>query len=452
MAKVTVIMPCLNVARYIDKCMASVVNQTLHDIEIIVVDAGSTDGTLEIIKKYAANDERIQLVNSPKKSYGYQLNLAASMAKGEYIGIVETDDYVEGNMYEVLYENIHSTDADYIKAGWRGFFSRNGAEWSYDDMPCQSLAEKKHITISPKDNPSLVASDRYIWSGIYQREFFNRFRLQETPGAAFQDVGMLFQIIHEAEKGIYLREVLYNYRHDNEGASFHNPNSLTYIKNEYQALRSKFPSMSKEWEHAYYRLMSGHVYGRFFAMATQGVWVKDDATTQWLRGELKGALECKILQKENYNDFSWNSLCKFIDGAEMLSSFLMDYFKPLLDIVDRICRYGAVIFGCKAHGRYINTIFHVAGMPVHAFCDNNKNEQNKIIDNTKVISPEEAAELYTEAVFVLTSARYASSMGEQLVSLGINRGDVLTEWKGYLSPKHTLWAMIYYVDKIMEKR
>lgn len=447
MAKVTVIMPCLNVARYIDKCMASVVNQTLHDIEIIVVDAGSTDGTLEIIKKYAANDERIQLVNSPKKSYGYQLNLAASMAKGEYIGIVETDDYVEGNMYEVLYENIHSTDADYIKAGWRGFFSRNGAEWSYDDMPCELLTEKKSIVMCPRDNPSLFITDCYIWSGIYKRDFFKMFRLQETPGAAFQDVGMLFQIIHEAEKGIYLKEVLYNYRHDNEGASFHNPNSLKYIKNEYQVLRALFPNLSKEWEYIFYRQMSGHVYGRFFAMATQGVIVKDDYETQWLRDELSGAMERHILQKEKYIDFSWNSLCKYIEGAEKLSIFLQEFFKPLLKVVDQINIHGAVIFGCKAHGRYINTIFHVAGLPVHAFCDNNKNEQSKEIDNIKVVSPEESAQLYPEAVYVLTSERYASSMGEQLLSLGINRQNIITEWKSYLSPKHTLWAMIYCVEK-----
>jgi glycosyltransferase involved in cell wall biosynthesis len=66
------------------------------------VDAGSTDGTLEILQEYAAKDSRISIINSEKKSYGYQMNLGFDAAKGEYLGIVETDDFADPDMFEKL--------------------------------------------------------------------------------------------------------------------------------------------------------------------------------------------------------------------------------------------------------------------------------------------------------------------------------------------------------------
>jgi glycosyltransferase involved in cell wall biosynthesis len=90
--KVSVILPSLNVVEYIEECLFSVINQTLKEIEIICVDAGSTDGTLDIIRKYQNLDTRIHLIQSEIKSYGKQMNMGVSAAKGEYVGIVETDD------------------------------------------------------------------------------------------------------------------------------------------------------------------------------------------------------------------------------------------------------------------------------------------------------------------------------------------------------------------------
>ena len=81
MPLVSVIMPSLNVGNYIEKCLTSVMNQSLKDIEIICIDAGSTDGTLEIIKKYAELDQRIVVISSEVRSYGYQVNLGINSAK-----------------------------------------------------------------------------------------------------------------------------------------------------------------------------------------------------------------------------------------------------------------------------------------------------------------------------------------------------------------------------------
>ena len=100
MPKVSIVMPSLNVRPYIEECLDSVQNQTLKDIEILCVDAGSTDGTLEFLRERAAADSRIQVIESDRKSYGYQINLGIKAAKGEYFAILESDDYIIPEMYE----------------------------------------------------------------------------------------------------------------------------------------------------------------------------------------------------------------------------------------------------------------------------------------------------------------------------------------------------------------
>ena len=121
MPKVSVIMPSLNVVLYIRECIESVIHQTLKDIEIICIDAGSTDGTLEILEEYAQSDKRIRLLHSKKKSYGYQMNLGLKEAKGDYIGIVETDDYILPGMYEELYAYAVGHDAEFVKSDFDVF-------------------------------------------------------------------------------------------------------------------------------------------------------------------------------------------------------------------------------------------------------------------------------------------------------------------------------------------
>ena len=87
MPQISVIMPCLNMAIYIENCIKSIISQTLSNIEILIVDAGSTDGTLDILHFYADQDSRIKIIHSKEKSYGYQVNLGVTEAVSEYISI-----------------------------------------------------------------------------------------------------------------------------------------------------------------------------------------------------------------------------------------------------------------------------------------------------------------------------------------------------------------------------
>ena len=102
MPKVSVIVPVYNVEPYLRECMDSIVRQTLKEIEIICINDGSTDGSLEILKEYADRDDRIILVDKENGGYGLAMNIGLDRASGEYIGIVEPDDYVALTIYEDL--------------------------------------------------------------------------------------------------------------------------------------------------------------------------------------------------------------------------------------------------------------------------------------------------------------------------------------------------------------
>lgn len=115
--KISVILPCYNVAPYIDVCLRSLTNQKLSDIEIICVDDKSTDDTLDIIQKHVKRDTRIKLI-AQQKNQGVSAarNAGLDVATGEYIGFVDPDDYVDLDFYEKLYNTAKQEDADIVKA------------------------------------------------------------------------------------------------------------------------------------------------------------------------------------------------------------------------------------------------------------------------------------------------------------------------------------------------
>ena len=123
MAKVSVVVPIYNVEQYLRQCLDSVVNQTLKDIEIICVNDGSKDSSLDIIMEYVNKDTRVKVIDKPNSGYGHSMNCGFDMVTGEYIGIVESDDYAELDMFEKLYNCAKENDLDVCKSGFFYYFS-----------------------------------------------------------------------------------------------------------------------------------------------------------------------------------------------------------------------------------------------------------------------------------------------------------------------------------------
>lgn len=113
--KVSIVVPVYNVENYVARCIDSLVNQTLRNIEIILVDDGSTDSSGKICNEFAKRDERIRVIHKDNGGLGYARNSGMEIARGEYIGFVDSDDYVDTKMFEALFSYASEYDSDYVR-------------------------------------------------------------------------------------------------------------------------------------------------------------------------------------------------------------------------------------------------------------------------------------------------------------------------------------------------
>ncbi|KAB0575050.1 glycosyl transferase [Helicobacter pullorum] len=237
MPKISVLIPSYNSADFIEECIKSVVNQSLENIEILCIDANSNDGTLKILQEYALKDKRIQIILSDRKSFGYQLNLGIQNAKGKYFTIVESDDYVDLTMCEKLWRLAEICDCDMIKADIFGFekgiFGRN---FKYLSMARVGFGSKVYGKVSiPKEEKEII---KYTWtmnqSGIYKLDFVRKFSIyaNETDGASYQDFGLWFLMMANANSVYFHKEALYFYRQDNQNSSVNNKNKVYCVCDE----------------------------------------------------------------------------------------------------------------------------------------------------------------------------------------------------------------------------
>ena len=220
---ISIIMPSLNVKPFIEECLLSVINQTLKSIEIICVDAGSTDGTLELINNYAQKDSRIKIFHSDKKSYGYQMNIGISNAQGDYIGIVETDDFIDEKMYETLYDLTDNGSVDIAKVNFFHF---------YDESSKRIDSSKKNLPEKPftiYDNADILNGHPSIWAAIYKKSFLmeNNITFMEAPGGGWVDNPFLFETFLSANTITYKDEPYYYYRELNPSSSTNDMKDLT---------------------------------------------------------------------------------------------------------------------------------------------------------------------------------------------------------------------------------
>ena len=226
--KISVIMPSLNVGDYMEQCLSSVLNQSLKEIEIICVDAGSTDQTLDIIKKHQKNDSRIKILYSDKKSYGHQVNMGLKEAKGIYISIIETDDYIDENMLKDLYDSSQNNTVDIIKAN---FYYLN--DYDEDNVELVKDTVKQFVTpnevFTLKEQPLFIEGHPSIWAGIYLKDFLekNNINFLEVPKGGWVDNPFFYETALKAQKIIYLDKEVYYYRVTNPNSSTNDFNDDT---------------------------------------------------------------------------------------------------------------------------------------------------------------------------------------------------------------------------------
>lgn len=221
MVKVSVIIPIYNEEKYLRECLDSVQNQTLKDMEIICVNDGSTDTSGDILDEYAHMDQRIKVIHKDNTGNGNTMNCGLAAATGEYIGIVESDDFIEANMYEELYSLCQDGTVDIVKGNFYDCYDE--LDGSITKVLNQERRELPDLTEagSVHELPGILWGHPSIWSGIYRRAFIekNRIRFQEVPGAGWVDNPFFFDVVTAAETIVWTAKPYYNYRKLNLNSS-----------------------------------------------------------------------------------------------------------------------------------------------------------------------------------------------------------------------------------------
>jgi len=429
--KVSLILPSLNVAQYIEECLSSVLRQTLDEIEIICVDAGSTDGTYEIIKSYEEKNNSIRVIISERKSYGYQVNLGIRCAQGKYIGIVETDDFVADNMYEKLYHAAEEYQVDYVGANYDSFVEVDGIRryLSYGS------GKKYNYLYQKGEIDNFPAADGVLWKGIYNKAFLkdNQIFLHETPGAAFQDVSFLQLVKWSAHRMVFIEDSLYRYRMDRPDASTKQPQALKNIYQEFLWLEEKTDSLNSIQKQAYYRVMIGLVilWGDF-TIRCIGYRRDDDYIDpymSWFQQTINHAIQLNLFEIEDLRTMEKRKISVLKDSLDsyigMLYDMDMEKKEQDNDILKQIKGNGVILFGTGTWGKKAFRFLDENRINIVDVCDNNKNLWGRSFGGLLVESPEESVAHNGNCFFIIANQYSRQEMKKQLLELGIQENRII---------------------------
>ncbi len=316
---VSIVVPVCNVQNFLEECLDSIINQTLKEIEIICVDDGSTDKSLDILHRYEQKDPRIKVISKPNSGYGNTMNVGDDAATGEYIGIVESDDYVKKDMFEKLYQTAKTYDADIVKSNHYTFSTREGKMKKKLHYTCSSLDYYNRV-LNAKDYEEIYDFVMMNWTGIYKTEFLrkNDIRYNETPGASFQDNGFWFQAITLAEKIVFINEAFYYYRQDNPNSSINNKKKVYCICDEFEYMRKFLEKHPEEYK----RHILTYVKKKFFNYRHSYNRIADEYKQDFLyraREEYQKDLERLGALKTELDPWVLGEMNRIIDSPELFS-------------------------------------------------------------------------------------------------------------------------------------
>ena len=201
----SIIVPVYNVEKHLKKCFDSILNQTFRDFELIIVNDGATDNSRMICLEYSKKDPRIIYLEKTNGGPGSARNYGLNHAKGNYIGFIDSDDWVDVNMYEVLVNGIRSTDADIVTCGHKVI----NLDGSVDEVSTIS----KSILYTGSMATKLILQDEYIfsfpWDKLYKKELFTNLRYPE--GRIFEDTAFTYKLFAKTKKVYQITNCLYNY-------------------------------------------------------------------------------------------------------------------------------------------------------------------------------------------------------------------------------------------------
>lgn len=208
MKKISVIVPVYKVEEFLPQCLDSILAQTLTELEIICVNDGSPDNSLKILEEYAKKDKRIVIINQKNAGLSSARNTGIKAATGEYIGFVDSDDWIEPDFYHNLYQAAKEHNADIVGTG---FYSvkNNKKKLSYfvtETKTALTPEEKFKIFKMPKHN--------FVWNKIYKKDMICKQDLFFPIGMTYEDIIWSSTLMEQSLKAVMIQGAGYNYRYN----------------------------------------------------------------------------------------------------------------------------------------------------------------------------------------------------------------------------------------------
>ena len=315
--KVSVIVPIMNVENYLKQALDSLAAQTLEEMEFILINDGSTDGSLAIMQEYAERDRRFVTVDKPNSGYGHAMNTGLDMARGEYVGILEPDDFAEPDMFRRLYEEASANGLDFVKSDFIQFTTNE--DGSLKNKPVR-LSEDDWFynrTLCPEKEKQVFFFPINTWTGIYRRDFLDEHHIRhhETPGASFQDNGFWFQTFCHGKNVRFIRDRLYHYRIDNPNASMRSRKKENCITEEYRWIHGWLesdPQLLARFEKIMY---SKQLLSMLLTLSR----LEADRKLPYLRhirDELSVPYKKKLFDKSYLDALDWQRLIRIMEDPE----------------------------------------------------------------------------------------------------------------------------------------
>ncbi len=212
MIKVSIIVPVYNIAEYLPKCVDSILNQSLMEIEIILVDDGSTDESGEICDRYESQDDRVRVIHKENEGLAEARNAGIAKAAGAYLGFVDGDDYIKPEMFEILYRACEEKGTKMAACDYAFEEGGKGRSVSCNTGECRKLTAEEFFLRVLK-TPSAVGMG--VWNKLYRRELFCQTLFR--TGSFHEDTDILYRLVFQTEAVSYISSPYYIHR-DRKGS------------------------------------------------------------------------------------------------------------------------------------------------------------------------------------------------------------------------------------------
>lgn len=229
MIKISIIVPVYNAQIHLEKCITSLLAQTIDEVEFIFINDGSTDDSQKTIALFQQKDTRIICLNQENQGVSVARNNGISIAKGEYIGFVDADDYVENNYFETLYTNAKKYDSDVTISNYHS--SQEGNQFISKSLFKENIVYK-HNFIQENIIPVFIKTDKLnaIWNKLYKKQIIDNHNITFPKGIPLGEDGWFnLNFFNVAKKAIFIDYAGYHYI-DVTGSATRNFQSTSYFK------------------------------------------------------------------------------------------------------------------------------------------------------------------------------------------------------------------------------